>query len=179
MSLIRISCTIALAVFVFVAQLAWAPSVQAGVATGSQNEPTSNNGASREEQSILDVLRGVEGAFSDMDLPRWLSHFHSSYLIMAPQGVIAPASESEALAILRPHIDSLQARGYARSELDRATVKLLSETTALAAVQWIRRKADEEELERIGATYALFKSEDGWKIVMVTVHSPAALLELE
>lgn len=173
MSLIRISCTIALAVFVFVAQLAWASSVQAGVATGSQNEPTSDNAA------ILDVLRGVEGAFSDMDLPRWLSHFHSSYLIMAPQGVIAPASESEALAILRPHIESLQARGYARSELDRATVKLLSETTALAAVQWIRRKADEEELERVGATYALFKSEDGWKIVMVTVHSPAALLELE
>ena len=63
--------------------------------------------------------------------------------------------------------------------MDRATVKLLSETTALAAVQWIRRKADEEELERVGATYALFKSEDGWKIVMVTVHSPAALLEFD
>lgn len=175
MSITKGSCTLALAGFVLVAQLALAQSVQLRVATGFQNERADANAASRDEQSILNVLRGVEGAFSDMDLPRWLSHFHSSYLIMAPQGVIAPASESEALALLRPHIDSLQAQGYARSELTRASVKLLSETTALASVLWIRRKADEEELERVGATYALFKNEQSWKIVMVTVHPPAAL----
>lgn len=128
---------------------------------------------------ILAVLRGVEAAFSDTDLRGYLSFFHSSYLIMAPEGVIAPASENEALALLRPQIENLRARGYARSELNRVTVKLLSASTALAAVEWIRRKANKEELERLGATYAFFKGENGWKIVMVTVHSPATLLELK
>lgn len=179
MNIIKGSCTLALAGFIVVTQLASAQSVQPREANGFQSERADDNAVSRDEQSILKLLRGVEGAFSDMDLPRWLSHFHSSYLIMAPQGVIAPASESEALALLRPHMEGLQARGYARSELNSASVKLLSATTALAAVQWIRRKANEEELERVGATYALFKSDDDWKIVMVTVHSPAALPDLE
>ncbi|MGH8543983.1 MAG: DUF6841 family protein [Gammaproteobacteria bacterium] len=126
---------------------------------------------------MLDVLRGVETAFSELDLPRWLSYFHTSYLIMAPEGVIAPSSEEEGIELLRPHVESLRNRGYARSELHRVSVKLLSETTALAAVEWIRRRSDDEELERVGATYALFEGDEGWKIIMVTVHSPATLLE--
>ncbi len=137
------------------------------------------NAARHNEESVLGVLRGVEAAFSDADLPRYLSFFHSSYLIMAPAGVISPSTEDEALTLLRPQIENLRARGYSRSELGRTTVRILSPTTALAAVEWIRRKANEEELERLGATYAFFKGEHGWKIVMVTVHPPATLVELK
>ncbi len=132
-----------------------------------------------DEHSILAVLQGVEAAFSDADLPRYLSFFHSSFLIVAPAGVFAPSSEDAALSLLRPQIRDLRARGYAKSELDRTTVKLLSATTALAAVQWIRYKINKEELERLGATYAFFKGEHGWKIVMVTVYPPATLVELK
>ncbi len=139
----------------------------------------SENAVRHEEESILAVLRGVEAAFSDTDLPRYLSFFHSPYVIMAPAGVVAPSSEDEALTILRPQIEDLRARGYARSELNRAKVKLLSATTALAAVEWIRRKVNKEELERLGATYAFFKGERGWKIVMVTVYPPTTLVELK
>lgn len=147
--------------------------------SGAEGQRRDDSAAPHDEDSILAVLRGVEAAFSDADLPRYLSFFHSSYLIMAPAGVIVPSSEDEALALLRPQIQKLQARGYARSELGRATVRILSATTALAAVEWIRRKANEEELERLGATYAFFKGEHGWKIVMVTVHPPATLVEFE
>jgi len=132
-----------------------------------------------DRESILHVLQGVEAAFSELDLPRWLSHFHSFYVLMAPQGVIAPSSDTEAATLLRPLIEGLRARGYARSELNRGTVKLLSTTTALAAVEWIRRKADEEEIERLAATYAFFKGGNGWKIVMVTVHPVETLVRLE
>ena len=132
-----------------------------------------------DRDAIFAVLRGVESAFSDADLERWLSFFHSPYLIMAPEGVIAPRSENEALAILRPQMEKLRSRGYARSELRKASVKVLSTSTALAAVEWTRRKANEEELERVGATYAFYKGEKGWKIVMLTVHSPATLVELK
>lgn len=137
------------------------------------------NAVRHDEGPVLAVLREVEAAFSDTDLPRYLSLFHSPYVIMAPAGVIAPSSEDEALALLRPQIENLRARGYARSELNRATVKLLSATTALATVEWIRFKANNEELERLGATYAFFKGEHGWKIVMVTVYPPTTLVELK
>ena len=76
-------------------------------------------------------------------------------------------------------MESLRARGYARSELHRATVKVLSAATALASVEWVRRKANNEELERLGGTYAFFKSKDGWKIVMVTVHPSTTVVDLK
>lgn len=58
-------------------------------------------------------------------------------------------------------------------------MKILSPTTALAAVEWIRRKGNDEELERLGATYAFFKSDGSWKIVMLTVHSPSTVPTLK
>lgn len=159
-----------------VAQSAKPDTTAEGYADGPR---TSQDDVLRDQDSILAVLRDVEAAFSDGDLRRWLSLFHSPYLIMAPEGVIAPSSEEEALALIRPQMENLRARGYARSELNRPTVKLLSPTTALAAVEWIRRKANEGELERLGATYAFFKGGDGWKIVMVTVHPSSTLPELK
>jgi hypothetical protein len=135
------------------------------------------NAVGYEEAPILAVLQEVEAAFSEKDLPRYLSLFHSPYVIMSPAGVIAPSSDDEALTLLRPQMENLRARGYARSELNRATVKLLSATTALATVEWVRFKANNEALERLGATYAFFKGDRGWKIVMVTVYPPVRLAE--
>lgn len=132
-----------------------------------------------DREAIMDVLRGVEAAFSELDLTRWLSHFHSSFLLMSPEGAVTPHSESEALAVVRPLIDELRAQGYTRSEMKRATVKVLSPTTALAAVEWSRLDAAGEELQRIGVTYAFLERQNGWKIVMVSVHPPETLLELE
>lgn len=146
---------------------------------GVEGRRMGENAVRHDEDSVLAVLRGVEAAFSDADLPRYLSFFHSPFLIMAPAGVIAPSSEDEALTLLRPQLENLRARGYARSELNQATVKLLSATTALATVEWIRFKADNQELERLGATYAFFKNERGWKIAMVTVYPPTTLVELK
>lgn len=143
-----------------------------------EGQSTSQN-VPGDEELILAVLRDVEAAFSAGDLRRWLSLFHSPYLIMAPEGVLAPSSDEKALSLIRPQMENLRARGYARSELNRPTVKLLSPTTALAAVEWVRRKGNEEELERVGATYAFFKGDDGWRIVMVAVHPPATLPELK
>jgi hypothetical protein len=49
----------------------------------------------------------------------------------------------------------------------------------LASVEWVRRKANNEELERLGGTYAFFNTKDGWKIVLVTVHPSTTVVELK
>lgn len=148
-------------------------------ARGVDDPATTQQVLPDDEEAILTVLRGVEAAFSDGDLTKWLSFLHSTYVIVAPEGVVAPASEEEALALLRPRMAALRARGYSRSEMKRATVKVLSPATALASVEWLRRNASGEELERLGGTYAFFKSRQGWKIVMVNVHPSSAVVELE
>lgn len=155
------------------------PDPETGVGSTAEGKSRSQAAVPDAEASIRAALRGVESAFSDGDLTRWLSHFHSTYVIMAPEGVIAPASENEALTVIRPQLEALRARGYARSDLNRVTVKLLSPATALASVEWIRRKADKAELERLGATYAFFKDENVWKIVFLTVHPSTTVVELK
>ena len=177
----HIASLVALAWFGCVVQLTFAhgASPAPSAAGGAEDRSVSQKAPADDQESILAVLRGVEAAFSDADLSRWLSFFHSTYMIMAPEGVIAPSSDNEALTLLRPQMETLRARGYARSELNRATVKVLSAATALASVEWVRRKANNEELERLGGTYAFFKSKDGWKIVMVTVHPSTTVVELK
>ena len=176
----RIASLLVLVGLVCLVQLSFAQSGRPyTTAVGHAEGQTPSQNVPRDQELILAVLRDVETAFSDSDLRRWLSSFHSPYLIMASEGVISPSSDEVALALIRPQIEKLRARGYARSELKRPTVKLLIPTTALAAVEWIRRKGNEEELERLGATYAFFKGDDGWKIVMVTVHAPSTLPQLQ
>lgn len=175
----RIASLLVLVSLVCIVPLSCAPGINPGAREEGHGEPPPSENVPRDHELILAVLRNVEAAFSDGDLEQWLSLFHSPYLIMAPAGVVAPSSNEATLALIRPQMEALRARGYTRSELARPTVKLLSPTTALAAVEWIRWKGNEEELERIGATYAFFKADERWKIVMLTVHSPATLPHLE
>jgi len=43
----------------------------------------------------------------------------------------------------------------------------------------IRHKIDGQELERVAATYVLRRTNDGWKIAVLTVHDPSNVLRLE
>ena len=55
-------------------------------------------------------------------------------------------------------------------------MKLLNQTTALASAVFVRHKTDGSELETVGATYLLRKTEGEWKIAVVTGHPPANVI---
>jgi hypothetical protein len=40
----------------------------------------------------------------------------------------------------------------------------------------VRYNTDGQELERLGETYTLRRTEDGWKIVVAMMHNPEAVL---
>lgn len=81
-----------------------------------------------------------------------------------------PAPTSAVLtSIFAPVIEGLRARGYGRSELSLHQVKMLSATAALANGVARRYKADGQELEGIGVTYLLHKSDTGWKLAVVVL----------
>jgi ketosteroid isomerase-like protein len=58
-------------------------------------------------------------------------------------------------------------------------VKLLDQTTALASTVFVRHKTDGSELETIGATYVLRKTEGEWKIAVVTRNPPANVIRAD
>ena len=76
----------------------------------------------------------------------------------------------DVLPIFTPVMQNLRARGYGRSELDQRKVKLLSAKSALASGIAVRYKSDGQELERVGITYILHKTDDSWKFAVMVLH---------
>jgi hypothetical protein len=74
-------------------------------------------------------------------------------------------------------MEGLKARGYARSELMDFHVKQMSENAALVSVSRARYAIDGRELERLGETYMLRRTEAGWKIAVAMIHDPEAILQ--
>jgi len=58
-------------------------------------------------------------------------------------------------------------------------VKLLDQTTALASAVAVRHKTDGSELETIGATYVLRKTEGEWKIAVMMRTPPANIIRAD
>ena len=99
-----------------------------------------------------------------------LPYFHQPSLLIGLPGVPAAPTSAVLTSIFAPVIEDLRARGYGRSELSLHQVKLLSATAALANGVARRYKIDGQELESIGVTYLLHRSDTGWKIAVVVLH---------
>lgn len=74
-----------------------------------------------------------------------------------------------------PYFENLKDRGFNSSTLDLCNIKLLTDTTAVASTVWTRYAGD-KVLENFGTTYLFQKTENIWRAIMVTVHSPDTIL---
>jgi ketosteroid isomerase-like protein len=126
-------------------------------------------------QAVIDYV----AAFSKLDAAATARYYHEPSMFLRPNGVTLMASRAEIEATFAANMESLRAREYSHSEWLELYVKQLSETTALASGVAIRYKTDGSELERVGATYALRRTDDGWKIVMTLGHPIESVLRLE
>jgi hypothetical protein len=66
--------------------------------------------------------------------------------------------------------EGLRSRSYSRSELIVKDIKSLSATSTLVIGVAVRFKTDGSELERVGVTYLLHKSDVEWKIAVTVIH---------
>ena len=67
----------------------------------------------------------------------------------------------------------MQSRGVADVVMDQLNVKLLDQGVALLSTIYRRRAEDGSVLEGAASSYILRKSDQGWKIAVVTAHPPA------
>jgi len=88
-------------------------------------------------------------------------------------------TRSEIEARYGAYLRGLRERGYSHSTWSELHVKLLDQTTALASAVAVRHKTDGSELETIGATYVLRKTEGEWKIAVVIRHLPANVIRAD
>jgi hypothetical protein len=97
-------------------------------------------------------------------------------MFIPPQGVRVLATAADVEALLTQVMEGLKARSFARSELMHRHVKQMSGNTALVSVSRVRYAMDGRELERLGETYALRKTEGDWKIAVAMIHDPDTVL---
>jgi len=123
-----------------------------------------------DQAAVNHMLDEYYAAFSTLNIQAILPYFHQPALLIGPPGVIALPTPAAILPIFTPVMQNLRARGYGRSELDQRKVKLLSAKSALASGIAVRYKSDGQELERVGITYMLHKTDDAWKFAAMILH---------
>ena len=130
----------------------------------------------REEEAITQTFTNYTQTFQALDPRAVLPYFHFPCMFIPPQGVRVLATAADVEALLTQVMESLKARSYAWSELTELHVKQMSGNTALVSVSRIRYATDGRELERVGETYTLRRTEGGWKIAVAMIHDPDSVL---
>src|SRR5215475_12232885 len=130
----------------------------------------------REEEAITQTFTKYVQTFQTLGPHATLPYFHVPCMFIPPQGVRVLATAADIEALLTQVMQGLKARSYARSELTELHAHQMSENTALVSVSRVRYKTDGEELERLGETYTLRRTEGGWKIVVAMIHDPDTIL---
>jgi len=130
----------------------------------------------REEEAITRTFGNYVRTFQRLNPGAVLPYFHVPCMFIPPQGVRVLATAADVEALLTQVMEGLKARNYARSELMDRHVKQMNENTALVSVSRIRYATDGQELERVGETYTLRRTEAGWKIAVAMIHDPDGVL---
>ncbi len=116
--------------------------------------------------------------FSNLDLKSIVSYFHLPCTFIVPQGILVFRSVSEVEGFWAPRFDDLKKQGFGRTERAEFSFKVLNDNTAMASSKAVRYTKDGSELERRGATFAVRKTDDGWKIVTLIHHSPDNVIRM-
>ena len=130
------------------------------------------------EQEVDQLFISYFRDFSNLDLNAIVSYFHLPCTFIVPQRVFVFSSASEVEGFWGPRFDDLKTQRFGRTERTEANIKVLNDNTAMASSQAIRYTKDGSELERRGATFALRKTDDGWKIVTLIHHSPDNVIQM-
>jgi hypothetical protein len=122
--------------------------------------------------AVNQVMADYYRDFSTLNVHAILPYFHEPSLLVGPQGVMPIPDRPALLAVFGPVMEALRAKRYGRSELELDYVKSLSSSAAIVGGVAVRYKTDGRELERVGITYVLHKTDSGWTFATVILHDP-------
>ena len=130
------------------------------------------------EQEIADAIRAYADDFARQDLAAAAAHYSMPCLLLTDQGPVVFGTHEELVAQFAVLLDRLGASGYTGGEYTTLHVRAVGERTALVSAAAVRYGQSGRELERIGATYTLHRSDAGWKITVLVAHPPDRVVPL-
>lgn len=132
-----------------------------------------------EEAAVEQLMRAYEQAWSKHDADAVSAFYLEPALRVSKGGPIVRPTRNDQKLLFSGLLQGLVERGYAKSDWERMDVRLLDAQTAIVSGVTVRYKADGSLMERLGVTYLLWKTSDGWKIFMSATQSPDKALKFQ
>ena len=123
-------------------------------------------------EAVNQVIADYYRDFSTLNVQAILPYFNEPSLLVGPHAVIPIPNHAALAAVFGPVMEGLRGKGYGRSEFELDHAKSLSASAALVVGVAARYNTDGQQLERVGITYVLHKTESGWKFATVILHDP-------
>jgi uncharacterized protein (TIGR02246 family) len=140
---------------------------------------TARADAQDEKAAVTDIFKGYARAWDSLDMQRILPYYNEPLILITAAGVRSLATRADIEAWVKTIFARITEGGYARGEYSQLHVKQMSPGVAMASGLYVRYKTDGQELERLGATYVLHKTGDGWKIAVFVGHDPGSVLKID
>lgn len=128
------------------------------------------------EETVRQTLQAYEQAWSRHDARAVAGFYNEPAMRVSKGGPVVRPTRADQETFFEGYLQGIIARGYERSEWELLEIRMLDAQTALASGISNRYRADGSVLERVGVTYQLWKTPDGWKIFLSATHAPESVL---
>lgn len=122
-------------------------------------------------RSYLDTFKGL-AAGERTDLESVLAFFGVPLVVVAEDRHLALPDRDAVLGAAKGQIDQLRRANYASSTVLRLDVRPLNARAALVEGVFSRYDRAGKELERLGTTYLVVKTAEGWRFTSIVLTAP-------
>jgi hypothetical protein len=126
----------------------------------------------------LETLKEYLLAFATLDPAVFASYYNLPVIFIAPTGVAAATDGATARQLAESFAAQLRQQRYKRTEfLGSVDCQMLSSTQALLNGIFRRIDSTDQVISDLGFTYLMHKTDDRWKIAVLTTYPPRALMD--
>lgn len=116
-------------------------------------------------------------AYTDLDLDAILEHYNVPLLSITPDDLYWLTEEADVRSIMSAYLDTLRDGDYDRGEIDDLAYHPLTDLDVIASSAWTRYTTQGDVFERLGTTYLLRHTDDGWRIIALALHDADRVIE--
>ena len=124
------------------------------------------------QQQLNSFLLDYCETFRPGNLPAVAEFYHLPVTMIFKDRVTVLNTIADVILALQSIMDGLVKRSFTHSRVDECHAHQLTETIGLLSAKFSRIKADGTVLEKLGATYTVINSGDGYKITVLVAHEP-------
>lgn len=127
-------------------------------------------------KAVERTLEAYEQAWSHHDAGEVASFYYEPAMRVSATGPVVRATRQDQETFFNTFLPTLVKSGYDRSRWESLEIRLLDSTTALASGVTVRYRSNGSVFGRVGVTYALYRTPQGWKIFLSATHEAGTAL---